>query len=343
MKKKKTIYNILFVFGILVIIGTIILVAVKFPIFIELFGVIILSFVISYTLRPICIWLVKHGINRKLSSALIIIGLIVGLILIWVILIPAIYAQSSNLNDTINEIKYYIQRFSSGLEYSGENEILNQVLSTAYSKMQIIISGLATKVIDKIINLAGNLALLLITPTLAYFFLSDGENIFNGIMRFVPGNSKDIVRRVMLHIDKVMQRYIITQFELCGIIGVLTYVALLISGVKYPLILAIINAIFNIIPYFGPIIGAVPIVLISLIISTKKAIVVIFWLFIIQQLEGDIICPKVLGESISSHPATVLLLLIIGGSIGGIMGMILIVPIWVMAKIIYDEVEYYLF
>lgn len=321
----------------------IVFMVIKFDIFFQLLGVIILSFILSYSLRPLLNLLTRRGINKKVSSLIILLGIILVVLVIWLLLIPAIYRQSNNIGMLIEEIKIYIESYAVRLDYSGENKIINQIMTTIYSKLEVALYELATKIVDRIIAVASNITLILIVPTLVYFFLCDGEKMFNGAIKLIPVKSKGMVARTLTHIDKVMQRYIITQFELCGIIGILTYIALIVSKVDYPLLLSIINSIFNIIPYFGPVIGAIPIILIALIISPKKALIVAIWLCIIQQLEGDIISPKVLGDSVNSHPVTILLLLIIGGGIGGLMGMILVVPIWVMIKIIYDEFEYYLF
>jgi len=113
--------------------------------------------------------------------------------------------------------------------------------------------------------------------------------------------------------------------------------------IDFPLILSLINGIFNIIPYFGPIFGIVPIILIGLLASPKIALYTALWLFALQQIEGSILSPKIIGESISMHPLTVILLLTIGGKVGGILGMILAVPLGVVFKVIYEDINYYLF
>jgi predicted PurR-regulated permease PerM len=113
--------------------------------------------------------------------------------------------------------------------------------------------------------------------------------------------------------------------------------------IDFPLILSLINGIFNIIPYFGPIFGIIPIALIALLTSPKIALYTILWLFALQQIEGSLLSPKIIGDSISMHPLTVILLLMIGGKVGGILGMILAVPLGVVFKVIYEDINYYLF
>jgi len=152
-----------------------------------------------------------------------------------------------------------------------------------------------------------------------------------------------MVRKILDDIDKVLGRYIISQFMLCLIIGVLTFIILIFLRVDFPVILSLLNAIFNIIPYFGPLFGAIPAVIMALLKSPKTAMYTALWLYGIQQIEGNIISPKVTGDSVSMHPLLVILLLIIGGKLGGFVGMVLAVPIGVAIKVIYEDLNYYIF
>lgn len=327
----------------LLIIGIIIFLLWKFPIFTEVLGVVIISFIISYSIRPFHKFFTERGLNRKLSALIVILSIILFVVIIFSILIPWIYNESSNFAEVIGEMKSYYERITGDIKYVTDSPFVKEVLYSSYERFKDALMVIVSNFLSKIVSIAENMLLLFIIPTLVYFFLSDGDSISKGIMKYMPFSNKYAIRRALNHMDKVMERYIITQFELCGIIGILTFIALKVSGIKYALILSLVNAVFNIIPYFGPVIGAIPIILIALLTSTKKAVIVVFWLFVIQQLEGDIICPKILGETVDSHPVTILLLLIIGGSIGGILGMIIVIPVWVMIKIVVGEIDYYLF
>ena len=130
---------------------------------------------------------------------------------------------------------------------------------------------------------------------------------------------------------------------LCLIIGVLSFILLLILRVKFPLVLSIINAVANIIPYFGPIIGGVPIIFIALTGSVTKGIIAAIGVILIQQVEGNFLAPKITGDSTNMHPIIIIILLVLGDKIGGVIGMVLIVPIAVIIKVIYDDIDYYLF
>ena len=145
------------------------------------------------------------------------------------------------------------------------------------------------------------------------------------------------------NIDKILSRYIFSQLLLSLIIGVLSFILLLILRVKFPLVLAIINGVANIIPYFGPIIGGIPIIFMALTSSVSKGIISAIGVFLIQQFEGNFLAPKITGDSTNMHPIVIIILLVLGDKIGGVIGMVLIVPIAVIIKVIYDDIDYYLF
>lgn len=315
----------------------------EYPIFKQLIGLVIISFIISYSMRPFQKLLTERGLNKKLSSVIVIFSIVGFLVMVIVVLVPWIYNEGATFIDIISKIQGYYEEVTRSLETVSESSFMKDIVSNFTDKIQVILINMAETFIQEIVAITDDIFLMFTIPVLVYFFLSDGEAISRGIMKYMPFKNKFSIKRMLKHIDKVMERYIITQFELCGIIGVLTFIALTMCGIRYAFVLSLLNAIFNIIPYFGPIIGAIPIILISIITSSKKAIVVAVLLFTIQQVEGDIISPKIVGETVDSHPVTILLLLILGGSIAGIVGMILVIPIWVMGKIAVGELEYYLF
>ncbi len=152
-----------------------------------------------------------------------------------------------------------------------------------------------------------------------------------------------MVKNVFEDIDKILARYIISQIILCLIITILTFLVLIGLGIKLPILLSLINGFFNIIPYFGPVIGSLPAILIAFTKSPKTALWALILLYFIQQIEGDILSPKITGDSVDMHPLTVILLLLIGGKIYGFAGMVLAIPIGVIMKIIYEDLNYYLF
>ena len=107
--------------------------------------------------------------------------------------------------------------------------------------------------------------------------------------------------------------------------------------------MSILNGIFNIIPYFGPILGGIPVIFVALLDSTSKGIITTIVILIIQQIEGNLLSPKITGDSTNMHPLIIVILLLIGEKIGGVIGMIFIIPLAVIFKVMYEDINYYLF
>ena len=118
------------------------------------------------------------------------------------------------------------------------------------------------------------------------------------------------------------------------IVGILTFGALWILGVDHALVFGILYGVLDIIPYFGPFLGMIPIVLFLLLQGEANIFLVIVLLFLIQQFENYFISPRILGDQVGLHPVSVILLVLVGGYCGGIIGMVLIIPVAAVLKVV---------
>ncbi|WP_317739000.1 AI-2E family transporter [Clostridium tetani] len=198
-------------------------------------------------------------------------------------------------------------------------------------------------IFDKTVSLGENIMDIFIIPIISYYFLVDWKKINSRLIVLFPMKIRTVVQRIMKDIDKILTRYIVVQIILSALIGAVTFIILILLKVDFPILLSVINAFFNIIPYFGPILGSIPAILVALTISTKKALWTAICLYLIQQIEGNIISPKFIGDNISMHPLLIIILLIIGGELWGVLGMILAIPLGVIIKVIYEDLNYYIF
>lgn len=338
-KYSKYLLNIAKLIGVLLIIFSIF----YFSFMREVFSVIITAFFISYTLKPLNELVVSKGINKRLSSAMIIFGLISLIILLIVFFIPSLVKESYNIKGSVFEIQKIVDELIQEIKGLGENRYVLHFLNEVYYKVDESIISIGKRFMEFVLKIGKNIVEFSVIPILAYYFLADSELIFNKVILFFPACYRDVIKKITKDMDKILSRYILSQLLLCVIVSILTFCVLLYFGVNFPLVLSILNGIFNIIPYFGPIFGTVPCVLVALLKSPMTALYVIICLYIIQQIEGDLISPKITATSVSMHPILILILLILGGEIGGFVGMILAVPLGVCLKIIYDDINYYLY
>lgn len=336
----KKIYRYLIVCTIFFII---IYFSIKSPVVQEIYYLIFISFVIAYSIRPLQRILIERGINKKIASILILLVLVAIFLMCFVILIPSMFKESLNISNSLLKIQAIIESFYEKIKPLSSNKTMYTILDTIYSNINKVLINIFKKVLSTALELGENILSLAVIPILVYYFLADGDVISNRLFVFFPSKLRGIIRKTLSDIDKMLGRYIVSQFILCAIIGILTFAILIVLKVQFPIILSLLNALFNIIPYFGPIFGAIPAILIALLSSTKAAVWTAVLLYIIQQIEGDVIAPKITGDSISMHPLVVIILLLVGSKIGGLLGMVLAVPVGVVFKILYEDLNYYMF
>ncbi|SDP28100.1 AI-2E family transporter [Clostridium gasigenes] len=338
-KHKKIINKIL----IVVVIILVPLIYIKIAPVKTLVDILLISFIFAYGLKPISNNVSeKFNLKKRTSSIIIIVAIVVITVMLLYLMIPAIIKESSNFGAMMDNIELYIKDIARKLKID-DLPIFNSLYMQINEKINIFLGGFSNNFLENIISASENIISCAIIPIVTYYFLVDGELIYNKILLILPTRKRIVAKKILSNIDKILSRYIISQLFLSLIIGVLTFIILMLVGVKFALVLAILNGVFNIIPYFGPIIGGVPAVFVALIDSPSKAIWTIIVMFILQQLEGNILSPKITGDSTNMHPIIIIILLLIGEMFGGLVGMILAVPIGVIIKVIYEDANYYLF
>jgi predicted PurR-regulated permease PerM len=341
MKKpsKKHIVNLILALLVL----SVIILYIRSKIIREVVYIIIFSFIVSYTLKPLLTLLVdKSKLNKKLGSALIIIAVFSFVVIIAVVLIPSLFNESSNIENIMNSIDRLIGYLNSKVNIKGYG-ILDTLGEQLNEKFNIALKNFSEKAFDSLINFSENLLSLAVVPVVSYYFLSEGELIENKLLLMVPINKRAVIKKILTDIDKALGRYIFSQFILCLIVGVLTFFVLIFFKVQFPVLLSIFNAVINIVPYFGPLIGAIPAIIVALLQSPTKALYTTLFLFLIQQVEGNLLSPQITASSIKMHPLLIIILLLIGEKIGGFFGMILAIPIGVIIKVIYEDIDYHMY
>ncbi|TGY43887.1 AI-2E family transporter [Clostridium sartagoforme] len=306
-------------------------------------NIILISLIFSYSLKPIRNILTERiKLNKRAASIFIILGIFIIVGIFLYILIPSILKESNNIGDIIGNIDDYIDSLYSKLKIN-DIEFLKNIYVIINEKLNTFLVTFSESFLTNILEGIENIISLAIIPIVTYYFLVDGELLFHKLLLILPTEKRIVIKKVLTHIDKVLSRYIVSQLFLSLIIGVITSIALLILGVNFAIPLGIFNGILNIIPYFGPIIGGLPAVFVAFISSPKKALLTALVVFLIQQIEGNILSPKITGDSTNMHPIIIIILLLIGEKLGGFVGMIIAVPIGVIIKVIYEDINDYLF
>lgn len=339
MKKTNFIKNII----VIVLAILIFILIIRFKALRSIASLLVISFILSYPLKPLKNFLVKNNFNERKASLLIVVFLIGIIIFFFGIIIPKLVYESENFAAAFGNIADYIGIISNKINTFKDNALFNSINNEVYGRGKILMSGTVNKFIESIFSIGENMISICIIPVIVYYFLCEEEKIYDRLLLFVPSNSRDVTQKIMKDINKILTRYVIAQLMLSVLITCVTFIILIIYKIKFPLLLALLNGIFNIIPYFGPVFGALPIIFAGLLKSPTVAVYMFIWMYILQLIEGNIISPKITGDSVNMHPFIVIILLIFGGEVGGLLGMLLVVPIGVMVKVIYEDLNYYMY
>jgi predicted PurR-regulated permease PerM len=178
---------------------------------------------------------------------------------------------------------------------------------------------------------------LVVIPFWLFYILQDERQVKEGVLRAFPEQLRPDVWCMARLIDDVLSAYIRGQLLLVLFVGGLATLALLIIGVPFALVLGLIAGIFEALPYIGPILGAIPAVLVALLTDPVSAIWVVAAFFAIQQIENLILVPRISGQSVKLHPALVMVVLVVGNELAGLPGMLIAVPV---AAVLRDVFKY---
>lgn len=313
-------------------------------IFREIINLILISAILAYVLKPL-----RDSITRKLKitkrKATLIVMLSICLIiaLIFIILIPKLVRELGNSVYMIEDFSNYIKEFKSNIKFLDKSPIASTVYDDIEVKFWGYIMELSRNLINWIIEFANNLIAIAIIPIISYYFLSDGEKISNKMYLLIPKEKRTVTKRIIEDINLLLERYIVSQIILSIATGIMCLILFIGIDLRFAILLSIINAIFNIVPYFGAFFGGIPAVIVGFMDSPTKALWAVIGILVIQQIEGNILAPKVTADSTNIHPLVIIILLLIGEKMFGVFGMIMAVPLGVIIKVIYDDLNYYLF
>lgn len=313
----------------------------------------VLSLVLTLLLWPLVDFIEKIGkrymprqfMPRWLAiiPAFIIFGCVITFILNY-IFVPFI----AQLTGFVNNAPYLMEKFMEVFTYVQAKyfntnlppQVLNIVNNTV-TKLGNYGMVLAQKGVQAVFSVAGFLAELLLVPIITFYFLKDGKKLVGSFTGIFEGNTRLRVRSLLSQIYHTLAGYIRGELFLAVDMFVIVFVAMTLFGVPYPLLLALLAGFAEWIPIIGPILGAVPAIILASVIDLRLAANVAFFYFCIQIFDGQVTMPKVFGRCIKLHPVIIIAVIFVGGTLYGIKGMMLAVPVTAILQIIAKELWYF--
>lgn len=312
----------------------------------EIFNMLITPLIISiflyYMIRPV----VRKLERAKVHRGLMVLTVILGFALFLVIFLA--YGGNSIMNQFQNE---FVNNLNKNIDIKGfldgiigfipdniipdDINITNEILN----RLRKIILDFTRKLLSYIPKLGDIGTQAILIPFILFYLLKDDRIFYKKFISVMPKTYIREIKESIKNIDRVLSIYISSQLLVSFILGILMFIGYLIIGLPNALLMAFFAMITNIIPFLGPFLGAAPAVLIALTIDMKMVLKVIILAVIVQQAEGDLITPKIVGDKLKLHPLEVILIILISVNLFGILGAFIGVPLYLILSVLVKTVN----
>lgn len=337
----------LFLYSVVLIL-IIIYLAARMPFLLYPFSVIfstiaptvIVGGVLYYIFRPL-VRLLEWRMGRITAILSIFMIFILAFFLLgnWLgpLLVNQMLALVNNFPTILERVQSWVDMAldSTWWEYIEEQDVMPALQPSALmDNFSNAFTGISSNVFDFLGSFFSMVSKLVIVPFILFFLLKDGDRLPDSFLKILPQDSREEGRKILGDMDLNLSAYIQGQAIVSLFVGVLSLIAYMLLGVEYAVILAVIAMLTNLIPFLGPFIGAVPALIVAFFQDPLLAVWVAIAIIIIQQLESTLISPNVMGHKLHVHPVTIIFLLYIGGNFAGLVGMILVIPVYAVGKAI---------
>ncbi|CAN7558025.1 AI-2E family transporter [Rhizobium sp. LjRoot30] len=315
-------------------------VLVGFIFFLYLFSSILLPFIagmaIAYFLDPIADRLERLGLSRLMATVVILVTFLVVFVLALMILIPVLVSQFNELAQRLPGYIELLRTLIADTQNSVLPEWVKAQLITIKDNFSAILSegmGFLTGLFAQIWNsgkaIVDVISLLVVTPVVAFYMLLDWDRMVSKVDRWMPRDYVDSVRQIASEIDQAVAGFIRGQGSLCLILGIFYAVGLSLVGLNFGLLIGLFAGMISFIPYVGSLVGLVLAIGVAIVQFWPDYIwvgVVFAVFFIGQFIEGNILQPKLVGESVGLHPVWLMFALFAFGALFGFVGLLVAVP-----------------
>lgn len=303
---------------------------------------VVFSLIFVYTLKPVVIFFEKMGFSRKKSAALSFIGIPI------IILVFASFGLTffSELPDHIkNELPSYQENL-----YRSLHTIL-EYLTVKFpflesqnidAEIRKVISILPRKVVQLLANSIPRVGVMfLLVPLFTFFLLKDGPRLERWVISLMPNRHFEMALHLFHRVNEQWAQYIRGRALETLFLSIIISLLLIPTGINYIIPLGLFVGITNLIPFFGPFIGATPPLIVALMEGLKPAVIIYILIAIIvigQIIDNVLLVPLLIARFSNLHPVVVISAIIIGGEVWGIIGMIIAVPVVSMVNILAQEI-----
>jgi putative permease len=315
---------------LLVTLSVIVVISLSY-LFLDIILIFVISLLLAFIFNPFVTALENYGINRFFASLFTILVFLYLLFLGVTYIVPKLSEQFVNLSSVINQNN--IKQFLRSIDRAIVKYIPFVKSGVIAAKIEEWISLFFIHFLDGLSNFVSSifsiLAIAVIVPFITFFLLKDNKGIIKGILNIMPNKyfevSYWIIYQISIQLGRFVRGWIFDAF----MVGLLSASGLTILGINNAIPIGVVAGLGHLIPYFGPIIGGIPAIIISIAqfgnFSMLPSIIIMFML--VYTIDNGFIQPNVFSRSVNMHPIIIILLIIGGSQLMGVFGMLLAVPV----------------
>lgn len=306
----------------------------------------LLAVPLVYIVKPISLKLTNRKIPTGISILLVYLFFLSSAAAAGVFFVPELAANIRELTETLPELveeyEQIINGFLSAIKSSNWSAQVKDAIFGEIERLTTVINDLLAKSMEKILGAAVDIARIAVDLTLAmviaYYVIKDGGKFRDYALFLLPRRFRAGMAGTGKEISRILAGFIQGQLMTALIVGILETMGLMLINMKYPLVLGMIGGLGNVIPYFGPYIGAIPAVAVALTVSPLKAVWTIAVFLVVQQIDNNFISPKMIEGRLGLHPVATIFAVLAGGEFFGIPGMLLAVPALAVMRVIANRI-----
>lgn len=302
----------------------------------DILGIVFVSLVFASALDPWVDKLERRHIPRWLSIVCFYLAFIVAVSFTVYAIVPPFTQQ---LSDIIKQLPQLAPQIDSLYQYvtQRENASVLAEVQKGLTEANATFSQITTGVFSAAADVIGGITALLIVLVLTFYLTVEEDGVKKFIRSTAPIQYQPYLVQKVNRIQMKMGGWLRGQLIVMMLVGLLAFIGLALLGVPYALVLAVLAALFELIPFIGPFMAAIPAVFFAYTDSPWKAAAVAIVYVIIQQLENQVIMPKVMQKAVGLNPIVVIVAMLIGAKLAGIVGIILAVPATTIAWVFVED------
>ncbi|MGB9886867.1 MAG: AI-2E family transporter [Moorellales bacterium] len=298
----------------------------------------IFALALTYLLHPPVNWLCRKGLPRTAAIVVVYAAVAAGLVLVSTFALPALVRESAafveGLPRQLGAAEEFLENLSRRYRRTPLPEGVRLVIDEHLRRGEQVLLNLLRAGTQTLIGWISQLANLVLAPILAFFFLQDAGGLTRRIRTYVPAAYQEQVLSVLAEIDVVLRNFVFGRLIVGLMVGVLCALGLAVIGVDYALVLGVIAGACDLIPFFGPFLGALPAVVLAGLESLRTLMLTVLLFLVVQQVEAQLLSPLILGESVGLHPVVIIFALLAGGYLYGLWGVLLAVPVAAVLRLV---------